>query len=131
MATDSIVISTATIGSSSFTPLPSPIVLEMNNELIWSSNTGRSVSATDAGKMIGDVIALKRTVHIEWGVLTSSEFASIKDNMPQGFFQFRITLGSTTETFNVYRGTIARAIIGAPNSDNETYSTAKVDVIEQ
>ena len=35
------------------TTLPAPTEITVNDEIIWSSNTGRSTS----GEMIGDVIA--------------------------------------------------------------------------
>ena len=109
--------------------LPSPIALEVNRELIWSSNTGRSISASDAGLMIGDVVANKKTVHIEWGILTQTEFNTITANMPNGFFPFQLTFGATTESLTVYHGTIEQTVIASP--DGNVYYTAKVDVIEQ
>ena len=115
--------------SSSWVELPSPIVLEVNNELIWSSNTGRSIGAGSAGLMVGDVIANKRTVHIEWGVLTNAEFNTIANNMPNGFFPFRIQLDSSNTDITVYHGTLKRTMLGSPDSD--FYSSAQVDVIEQ
>lgn len=40
--------------------LASPVEISINNEIIWSSSTGRSAS----GLMTGDVIAEKRTFPI-------------------------------------------------------------------
>ena len=45
--------------------LPAPTVIKIDNEIIWSSNTGR----TSSGTMAGDVVAEKKTITIEWGVL--------------------------------------------------------------
>ena len=38
------------------TTLPAPTALTVNNEIIWSSDTGRTLS----GKMVGDVVAEKK-----------------------------------------------------------------------
>ena len=54
--------------------LPAPTVIKIDNEIIWSSNTGR----TSSGAMAGDVVAEKKTVTIEWGVLQESEMAKIR-----------------------------------------------------
>lgn len=37
------------------TVLPSPVSISVNDQIIWSANTGRSAS----GSMIGDVVARK------------------------------------------------------------------------
>ncbi len=43
--------------------LPAPTVIKIDNEIIWSSNTGR----TSSGAMAGDVVAEKKTVTIPVG----------------------------------------------------------------
>lgn len=42
--------------------LPAPVEISVNDEIIWSSNTGRLAS----GEMAGDVIAEKKDVSIKW-----------------------------------------------------------------
>lgn len=49
------------------TVLPAPTEITVNDEIIWSSNTGRSAS----GEMIGDVIAQKRTYQLSGEYLRS------------------------------------------------------------
>ena len=44
--------------------LPAPVEISVNDEIIWSSNTGRLAS----GEMAGDVIAEKKDVSIKWGI---------------------------------------------------------------
>lgn len=50
--------------------LPTPTSLTTSDEIIWSSNTGRS---TVSAKMLGDVIAEKKTFSIGWQWLTAKE----------------------------------------------------------
>lgn len=59
------------------TVLPSPVSISVNDQIIWSANTGRSAS----GSMIGDVVAEKKDVAIKWGILTEAELAAIKKIM--------------------------------------------------
>ena len=42
---------------------PSPVSLSVSDELIWTSDTGRTLS----GYMIGDVVAEKKNLSIKWG----------------------------------------------------------------
>ena len=42
--------------------LASPVSIGVNEEIIWSSGTGRSAN----GLMSGDVIANKRTFQVSW-----------------------------------------------------------------
>lgn len=66
------------------TTLPPPVKIESSEEVIWSSSTGRSAAS---GKMIGDVIAQKKTVDIEWGILEESDVKKIQQALTAGFFQ--------------------------------------------
>lgn len=42
--------------------LPAPTTLSVNDEIIWSSDTGRTLS----GYMVGSVIAEKKNLSIKW-----------------------------------------------------------------
>ena len=66
------------------TKLPSPTLLKVDNEIIWSSTTGR----TSTGKMVGDVIAEKKTVDITWECLRDADLTVIRKTMKAGFFEF-------------------------------------------
>lgn len=106
--------------------IPAPDELSINNELIWSSNTGRS----STGLMIGDVIAEKNTFGISWrGLRNADEYKKIKEVFVPGFFKIQIILDETIE-ITAYRGTIsarARGKIG----DTYYYDSISVDIVEQ
>ena len=42
--------------------LPSPVEISIDDEIIWSSDSGRDLS----GLFAGDVIATKKTISIQW-----------------------------------------------------------------
>ena len=52
----------ATLKSGS-TSLPEPSTISSSDEIIWSSNAGRS---SETGKMLGDVVAQKKTLDVKW-----------------------------------------------------------------
>lgn len=107
--------------------LPSPTKISSSDEIIWSSRTGRSAAS---GKMIGDVIAEKKTVDIEWGVLTETEMSRIEHALTVGFFSFSLQdCGEITIT--VYRGTIKKEHLGYIGDGIYYYKSATVSVIQQ
>lgn len=57
------------------TVLPMPSVLQIKPEKVWSKNAGR----TSSGKFVGDVIATKHTLHVEWRTLTQAQGAQLYD----------------------------------------------------
>ena len=69
--------------------LPAPVSISVNDEIIWTSDTGRTMDGT----MVGDPVADKKTVSIKWGVLPESEVALIKRTLVAGFF--RLPFGMT------------------------------------
>ena len=106
--------------------LPSPVEMTASNEIIWSSNTGRSPT----GKMIGDVIAEKETFAITWGVLTQTEFNLIKNNLAAGFLPFTVTIDGSPTTITQYRGTLTREFLGTYGGVTY-YKEAQVSIIQQ
>ena len=62
--------------------LPAPVSLSVNDEIIWTSDTGRTL----AGYMVGDPVAEKKTVSIKWGVLTEQQEVLIKKYSGSGVF---------------------------------------------
>ena len=86
------------------TVLPAPVEITSNDEIIWSSHTGRAAS----GNMIGDVVAQKKNISIKWGVLEESELATIKKVLIAGFFPFSFRDDGAELTINVYRGTLSK-----------------------
>lgn len=62
-----------------------PVVFTTANEKIWSNNAGRTAST----KMVGDIRAIKKTIHIEWAHATPAETALINSyisNVSRPFF---------------------------------------------
>ncbi|MCO7122021.1 hypothetical protein NIA71_08675 [Ihubacter massiliensis] len=103
--------------------LPSPVSITINDELIWSSDTGR----TQSGRMAGAVVAEKKNISVKWGILTENQLAKIKKNLPQGFFKLRLMDLALT----VYRGTIGSELLGDPGDGIIRYKSASVDLIER
>ena len=108
------------------TTLPMPVKIESSEELIWSSNTGRSTS----GEMIGTVIAGKKTVEIEWGVLSASEVMIIQQALSAGFFSFQFYDG-TNVSITVYRGTIKKEHLGYIGDGKYYYKSVTASVIQK
>jgi len=106
--------------------LPSPVDIGTSDEIIWSANTGRS----STGKMIGDVIAEKKTIEISWGVLTKDEFELLKANLKSGFYPFSITIDGEEETITSYRSAISGSLLGTYGGKTY-YKSANVTIIQQ
>ena len=64
--------------------LPAPTSLSVADEIIWTSDTGRTLM----GRMVGDVVAEKKNVSIKWEWLTDEEVKTIKSRLIAGFFPF-------------------------------------------
>lgn len=110
------------------TKLPSPTLLKADKEIIWSSTTGR----TSTGKMVGDVIAEKKTVDITWECLRDADLTVICKTMKAGFFEFWLPDCGELVKITVYRGTISsedRGEIG--DGLGHWYKTVTCSVIQQ
>ena len=57
--------------------LPSPTSIQVDDEIIWSSDSGRDLS----GLFAGDVVAQKKTVTVGWGVLTEAEVKTLQQKV--------------------------------------------------
>lgn len=84
--------------------LPSPVEISIDNEILWSEDSGRTLS----GEMIADVVAEKKALNITWGYLTETEFDAIKSYISSGFF----TLTFTNISITAYRGTLSGVVAG-------------------
>lgn len=115
----------ATITANGVT-LPSPEEIGTSEEIIWSSNTGRSTT----GLMIGDVVAEKRTLNIRWGVLTAAEYDTVRANIRSGFHPFTLTVDGVSATITSYRGAITATMLGTYGGVTY-YRDAAVSVIQQ
>ena len=109
------------------TTLPAPTSITVNDEIIWSSNTGRCAS----GEMIGDVIAQKKTLSLKWGVLEESELAVIKKVLIAGYFPFSFRDGGVDLTIKSYRGTLSKEQLGWIGDGKFYYKSATVSVIQK
>lgn len=108
--------------------LPSPVKLTSSDEIIWSANTGRS---TESGKMIGDVVANKKTVDLEWGILTEAQMKVITTRLTSGFFPFTFRDDGAVLTITAYRGTIKKEHLGYIGDGTYYYKSASVSIIQQ
>lgn len=108
--------------------LPSPTEISTTDEIIWSSNTGRS---TASGKMLGDVIAEKQTFSIKWGVLTKEEQKKIRNSLKSGFYPVSFMFDDETVTLSAYRGTITSTALGYIGDGIFYYKSVSCDIIEQ
>jgi len=86
------------------TALPSPTGIQVDDEIIWSSDSGRDLS----GLFSGDVIAQKKSVTVTWGVLTAAEVAQIQNSLTAGYLSVTIQDAAGAVTLSkVLLGTIA------------------------
>lgn len=107
--------------------LPAPTSITVDDEIIWSSNTGRSSS----GIMIGDVVANKKTLNIKWGVLREEEISKIKNNLISGFFPLTFRDDGIDITIDTYRGTLSKEQIGLLTDGIFWYKSASVKIVQK
>ncbi|MDO5293308.1 MAG: hypothetical protein Q4F05_11210 [bacterium] len=106
--------------------LPCPTTISVDDEIIWSSNTGRNAS----GLMTGDVIAEKKNVAITWGVLKQSDVSLIRKYIKSGFFNLTLNIGETI-TITCYRGSLSVVPIGKLDDGTYYYRSATATAIQQ
>ena len=107
--------------------LPAPVSISVNDELIWTSDTGRLMDGT----MAGDVVAEKKTVYIKWGVMPESDIVLIKRGIIIGFFPVTFRDDGVDMTITAYRGTLSKEHIGPLGDGIYWYRSASVDLIER
>lgn len=107
--------------------LPAPVSMSVNNEIIWTSDTGRLMN----GIMVGDVIAEKCTVSIKWGVLTETEMKLIREKLISGFFPFTFRDDGIDITIESYRGTLSKEHLGYIGDGIYYYKSASVEIIQR
>lgn len=112
--------------------LPSPVEVKPTMEIIWSENTGRAQSGANQAKMIGDVVAQKRTYAIKWGIISGTDFTNITAYLKAGFFYFAMadSLASAKSSATpFYRSEISYTVL--PIGATTYYKDVSVSVIEQ
>ena len=107
--------------------LPSCVKIKVGDELIWSASSGR----TATGLFVGDVVANKKTIEIEWQYITETQLATIASNMSvQGFtFAFRDNGADTTLT-SCYRDTLQKDYLGSVGDGNIYYRSVSVSKVQ-
>lgn len=110
------------------TALPEPTTLSTSDEIIWSKNAGRS---SETGKMLGDVVAQKKTLDIKWDFLTEDEVRTIKNKLAAGFFKITFRDDKDSVTIDAYRGTISKDHLGYIGDGHYYYKSVSVSVIHQ
>ncbi len=107
--------------------LPAPVSLKVDDEIIWSSSTGRALDGT----MLGDVVAEKKTLAINWGILQENELVLIKSKLGAGFFPVTFHDDGKDITITTYRSTLSKEIIGRLDDGIYYYKSASVSIIQQ
>ena len=88
--------------------LPAPTSLSVNDEIIWTSDTGRTLS----GLMVGDPVAEKKTVSAKWEFLTEADEKLIKNTLVPGYFPISFRDDGIDITIEAYRGTLSKEQLG-------------------
>lgn len=107
--------------------LPSPVSFSSNDELIWSTNTGRSAS----GEMIGDIITQKKACTITWSYITEAQLATIVQALAGTFFPFQFRDNGAVMTITIYRGTINKEHLGYIGDGTYYYRTVTADLVQK
>lgn len=109
------------------TSLPCPVKMTVNDEIIWSSDTARTLDGT----MMGDVVAEKKNLSIEWAWLTEQEAALIKNNLIAGFFPITFRDYGVDVTIESYRGTMSKEVAGNIGDGTFYYRSVSTDIIQR
>ena len=109
------------------TVLPAPTTLSVNDEIIWSSGTGRTLS----GRMVGNPIAEKKTLGVKWEYITEKELQLIKSKIIKGFFPLSFHDDGIDFTVESYRGTMAKDILGDIGDGEYYYRSVTVDIVQR
>lgn len=107
--------------------LPAPVSIKVDDEIIWSSSTGRALDGT----MLGDVVAEKKTLSINWGILKEDEMALIKNKLIARSFPITFHDDGQDITITSYRGTLSKEVIGELDDGIFYYRSASVSIIQQ
>lgn len=113
--------------------LPSPVEVKPTREIIWSKNTGRAQETSGTpGKMIGDVVAEKKTYAIKWGIITGTDLTTITGKLTAGFFYFAMATSLDNAKNNAveyYRSEISYDVIQVGTTTY--YKDVSVSVIQR
>lgn len=107
--------------------LPAPTALTISDEIIWTSDTGRTL----AGTMVGDVVAEKKNLNIKWEFITEQDIKLIKSRLIAGFFPFTFRDDGLDITISAYRGTLSKEVLGDIGDGYYWYRSVTVDMIQR
>ncbi|MDO4647435.1 MAG: hypothetical protein Q4B26_02205 [Eubacteriales bacterium] len=109
-------------------PEPKLNGLAVSREKIWSKNTGRSA----AGKMVGDVVATKLNLKIEWAVLSEAQLSKISRAIENAFVsvKFKNPHSGKEETHTMYAGTLSCPVYSYA-SGMPAYTGVSLTLVEQ
>ncbi|MBR2528806.1 MAG: hypothetical protein IKE58_10105 [Blautia sp.] len=106
-------------------PTPKLGGVTVKQEKIWSKKTGRG---NQDGLMLGDIVAIKTTVSIQWGPLTRAERQTIESACASAFFNVSYPEEGVSGTF--YAGTPSFTTYSHVQGYKQ-YSSGQVDLIMQ
>lgn len=106
--------------------LPSPTSLQIDDEIIWSSDSGRDLS----GLFAGDVIALKKAVTVGWEFLTEKEVALLQNKLTAGYFPLTFRDAGEVLTIESYRGTLSKVALGYIGDEIFYYKSVSCKIIQ-
>lgn len=110
------------------TDLPVPTLCQPGIQDLDSESTGRS----QAGDMFRDRIAVKRSVHCEWDILSKSEMAALLTAMSPASFELTYPdpQEGALKTITAYVGDRIPAIVQVISDTDWTWAGLSVDFIE-
>ena len=111
------------------TDLPMPTICQPGiQDLDSESGTGRS----QTGDMFRDRIAVKRSVHCEWGILSKSEMAALLTAMSPASFDLTYPdpQDGALKTINAYVGDRTPAIVQVISDTDWAWAGLSVDFVE-
>jgi hypothetical protein len=111
------------------TDLPAPTVLQPGlQDLDSEDGTGRN----QVGTMFRDRVAVKRTVHCEWGILNKQEMAALLKAMSPASFSLTYPdpQEGTLKTITAYVGNRVPAICSVISDTDWMWTGLSVDFIE-
>jgi len=107
--------------------LPSPVSLQIDNELIWSSDSGRDLS----GLFSGDIVAEKKALTIGWGVLQAGEVNLIETQLCPGYFPLKFCDAGGIVEIEAYRGTLSKVLLGEFGDGYLYYKSASCKIVQR
>ena len=108
-------------------PLPSPVSLQIDNELIWSADSGRDLS----GLFSGDVVAEKKTLTIGWGVLPAGAVRMIEERLCSGYFPLAFCDAGGIIEIETYRGTLSKIMLGTFGDGYLYYKSVNCKIVQR